>query len=124
MADEIYGLSEADVSLLREMARAFRAGELGRPLAKPTRRPLRQEECIFGTLDGAIAATTAFTGPLKSGTMSVYSFTSTGGTSDTGLSETVYNAAKTQCITNVWTVAKRISRATRYIVIYQACSTT
>lgn len=124
MPEDLYGLSLSDVLELRKLLQSFRAGELGAPASRDTRRPLRPEDTIIGTLDGAAAALSSLTGALTSATMSVYSFSSTGGTSDSGRNETVWNASKMQAVTGRWTVARRISTNARYVIIYQAASTT
>ena len=124
MADDLYALSLEQIQRVAAMLSAFEAGELGRP-QQPGRQPLGEgPKTIFGTLDGAAAATTALTGGLKSATLSVYSFTTTGGTTDTGHNETVWNAAKMQADTGRWTIAQRISANQRYVITYQAASTT
>lgn len=104
--EKVYALSEADYATLREMAAAWRSGELGRPMGKP-RTSSSRSEVIFGFVDATVTGTTgAATKPI-SGTLSVYGFTSTGGTTDAGFDETIYNATPVSMTTGQWVVGVR-----------------
>jgi len=116
MPKNIYALSESDAATLREMAAAYRAGELGRPLPKP-RRPLPRCDVIFGVVDSQILGTTGSVTTPGSGTLNVYTFTSTGGTSDTGRNETVYNATATNASTDEYTVCVRDYNTGHYLIV-------
>ena len=122
MAETLYALSASDVTRLRRLLAAFDAGELGQP--SQGRRPLPgADRVIWGALTSAAAATTALLGPAKSATMNVYTFASTtGGTTDSGRDETVWNLAPQAATTDRWTVAERDNMSGQWIITTQFCS--
>ena len=72
------------------------------------RRPLGgRSDVIFGVVDATVTGTTGAVTDPGSGTLSVYKFTSTGGTSDTGRDETVYNMTTIDATTSEWSVCMR-----------------
>jgi len=72
------------------------------------RRPLGgRSDVIFGVVDATVTGTTGAVTDPGSGTLSVYKFTSTGGTSDTGRNETVYNMTAINATTDEWFVCLR-----------------
>jgi hypothetical protein len=115
--DPVYGLSEDDVRLLRAMARDYRAGWLGRPLAKGSRSPAQRSSVIFGVADSGIAGTTGTLTDPGSGTLSIHNFTSTGGTTDSGLDETVYNVSTVTRTTDEFTVCVRDYESGRFLAV-------
>lgn len=107
MAEQLYGLSGGDVQTLREIVAAYRAGALGRP-TYPGRTPLAERSnVIFGVADAAIAGTSAALADPGSGTLNVYKLSSTGGTTDSGRDETVYNLDTVSRTTDEYTVCVR-----------------
>ena len=116
--EKLYALSEADYGILKEVVSAWRNGELGRPQPKP-RRHLDRSDVVFGIVDATVAGTTGVATKPASGTMSVYDFTSTGGTTDTGRDETVYNPSATAATTGEWTVCLRDFRSGLWLVVRQ-----
>jgi hypothetical protein len=114
MAD-VYALSEGDVGVLRELVAAYRSGLLTRP--NPSGRYLEQRsEIMFGIVDATITGTTGSATTPGSGTLSVFNFTSTGGTTDSGNNETVYNASATDATTAEWTVCVRDFQSGNWII--------
>lgn len=112
---EAFALSQTDVDTLRELVAAYRAGELGRPMPRRFDVPGRVN-ILFGVVDATVTGTTgAVTNPV-SGTLSVYKFTSTGGTTDTGRNETVYNVSAVSATTAEWSVAIRDYESGNFIL--------
>lgn len=122
MPEELFGLPQSEVDLLRDMAAAYLAGELGPPYRGKTRRPMRSADVIFGFLQDSITATTGVDGAPNSGTLVLYEFTSTGGTTATTETETVYHFAPVAATTDRWSFAQRESRTAQYILHFQPCS--
>ena len=122
MANPIYGFSSSDIERISRVLTAFEASDIEQPPQIPTRRPIGRTERIFGILEGAAAATTALTSVPKSATLSEYSFTSTNGTTDTGVDHTVWNFAPQAATTDRWTYCSRHSRTGKWLIDYQACS--
>jgi len=91
MADEHYVLSKSDVDVLRQVVAAWRNGTLGRPLQSPHRPLPARTSVIFGVPDASIEGTSDTLSEPHSGTLNVYTLTSTGGTTDSGRDETVFN---------------------------------
>lgn len=116
MADGYY-LNEDDVRILRRMADAFRRGEnveqKGEGLPPLPHRP----DVIFGVADAPIAGTTGTLTTPGSGTLSVYKFTSTGGTTDTTYNTTVHNMSTVARTTDEFTVAIREFRSGRWMAV-------
>lgn len=114
MAEPLYALNSDDVAVLRQVVQAWRAGDLGRPLQQ-SRRPL-PERCnvVFGKADSGIPALGTDPG---SGTLSLHHFTSTGGTTDSGLDETAYNVSSVARTSDEFTVAVRDYHSGHYMAI-------
>lgn len=91
MADEHYVLSKSDVDVLRQVVAAWRSGTLGRPLQSPHRPLPARTSVIFGVPDASIEGTSDTLSEPHNGTLNVYTLTSTGGTTDSGRDETVFN---------------------------------
>ena len=112
---DLYALSESDVSVLRDLVSAYRSGLLGKPNA--SRRITEQrQEIIFGVVDATITGTTGAATDPGSGTMSVFNFTSTGGTTDTGDNETVYNMSASSATTDEWQVCIRDFQSSNWML--------
>ena len=115
MPEKLYALSEGDVTTLRDLIAAFRAGDLGRPMGQ--KRPLgSRSNSVFGVVDATVTGTTGAGTDPTSGTLSVYKFTSTGGTSDTGTNETVYNMSLTDVTTDQYAVCERDFQSGNWIL--------
>lgn len=107
MPDDAYYLSRADVDVLRQIVAAYKRGDLGRPLQNARRALPERSGVLFGVVDSAVNGTSgALTDP-PSGTLNVYKFTSTGGTTDSGYDETVYNLSTVSRTTDEFTIAVR-----------------
>jgi len=112
MAEELYALNLADVQTLRELVAAYRRGDLGRPQERGNAVPLVRGDVVFGIADAAISA--AATTPV-SGTLNVYKMSSTGGVSDSGRNETVYNLSSVSRTTDEYTVGVRDYYSGKYL---------
>lgn len=120
MAEELYGLSIADVMRLK---RVLTLVETGNPptLNRSPRNFIPAADILVGILTDPVAATTGLATKPKVGTLNVYSFTSTG-TVDSGFDETVYNFAPQAATTDRWTFCVRDSLTGKLVISYQACS--
>ncbi len=114
MADDLYGLSKADVDLLRDIVAAYRRGDLGRPMQNSRRTLASRTSVMFGVASTAIAGTTAALTDPGSGTLNVYKFDGTG-TTDTGRDETVYNLDTVSRTTGQFTVCVRDDESGRWM---------
>ena len=115
MPKKLFALSEEDVNTLREVVRAWRAGDLGRPMPKG-RQVQGRPDIVFGVVDATVTGTTGAVTTPASGTLSVYGFTSTGGTTDTGRNETVYNLSGTSATTDEWYCAVRDYKSGKFLL--------
>lgn len=122
MAD-LYALTPGDVNRLRELLRWFERTPKGNTHQQITRPSLGPRSIVeLGQADSTIAGTT--TGTPGSGTVSVYGFTSTGGTTDTGINVTAYNFSKDSVASGRWLHLVRHHRSGRWLVNYEDCGTT
>lgn len=88
----IYGLTDDDVAILRELVQAYRRGAIGRPLSRERKKLYTERKCYIAEAStaGISAGTTAGAGV---GSATLISCSSTGGYTNTGDSRTVYNTA-------------------------------
>ncbi len=122
MAGEIFGFTLNDVDRLRRMLQEYETGAY-RNVPRNRERDIRTAGAVeLGKADSTIAGTT--TGTPGSGTVSIYRFTSTGGTSDTGLNITAYNFSKDTVASGRWLHLVRHHRSGRWLVNYEDCGTT
>ena len=119
--EKLYALSEADYGILKEVVSAWRNGELGRP-TQTRRNPGPRSDVVFGFVDATVAGTTGVATKPVSGTLSVYGFTSTGGTTDAGFDETVYNATPVSLTTGQWVVGVRDFKSGNFFALPQTGS--
>ena len=111
----MFVLSESDVLVLRDIIAKYRAGNLGRPkLATPGIPP--RSNVLFGVPDATITGTTGQVTDPGSGTLSVYNFTSTGGTSDTGQDITAYNLRSTDATTDHYAICSRDYQSGNWVI--------
>jgi hypothetical protein len=96
---------QQEMNNLRRRLSAFRC-ELG-----------GEENVIFGVADASIAGTSAALADPASGTLNVYKFNSTGGTTDTSRDETVYNLATVARTTDEYTVAVRDYQSGKWMAV-------
>jgi len=109
-------LSGEDVQVLREVVAQWRAGNLGRPL--PQDRPsASRPNIVFGVPDSTITGTTGAATQPASGTVSVYNFTSTGGTSDSGRDVTAYNIRSADATTDNYVVCARDYKSGDWLIV-------
>lgn len=116
MAVEGYVLSKSDVDILRRIVDAFQRGNLtlkseGLPPLTP------RSDVVFGVADASIAGTTGTLTTPGSGTLNVYKFTSTGGTTVTTRDETVYNLSTVARTTDEFTIAVRDFQSGRWMAV-------
>lgn len=116
MADGYY-LNEDDVTILRQMAAAWKRGDF-RVAAGEGLPPLPERaDVIFGVADSPVAGTTGTLTTPGSGLLSVYKFTSTGGTTDTTYNTTVHNLSAVSRTTDQFTIAARDFRSGRWMAV-------
>ena len=96
---------QQEMNNLRRRLSAFRC-ELG-----------GEENVIFGVADASIAGTSAALADPASGTLNVYKFNSTGGTTDTSRDETVHNLSTVARTTSEYTVAVRDYESGRWMAV-------
>lgn len=117
MADELYGLTKADVAVLRQVVASWRNGTLTPPNTQG-RRPLAERDSVlFGVVDAAVSGTTGTLTTPGSGTLNVYKFTSTGGTTVTTRDETIHNLSTVSRTTEEFTVAVRDYESGRWMAV-------
>ncbi len=120
----LFGLTQSQVERLSRLLDSYEAGELAaHPSPSPDPRWLDTDHVIVGYLDSAISGIINLNSNPNAGTLSVYSFTTTGQT-DTTINEKVYHFATISATTDRWTMAKRDRTTGKYVIDYQACSTT
>lgn len=117
----LYGLTAEQVTRLSRLLYLVDSGELSLPRPSGSQRDLRADRVIVGLLDSSIAAVATLTGAPVPGTMSVYSFSSTGSV-DTTRDETVYNFAPQAATTDRWCVAERDNITGKWVLTTQYCS--
>ena len=123
MPDELFGFTAEQVERLKASLQYTEAQELGRPQQHGRRRPWARLSTVVGFLDVAIAGISDIDDAPNSGTLSLYSYTSTGKT-DTTENETVWHFETVNATTDRWTFANWDHRSGKYVLSYQACSTT
>lgn len=116
MAD-LYALTEKDVATLKELVKAWRHEFLDRPSMKRQSERGQRADVIFGVVDASVAGTSNGLSDPPSGTMNVYNFSSTGGTTDSGLDETVYNLSSVARTTAEYTVAVRDYESGKWLAV-------
>lgn len=124
MADEIFGFTQMQIARLKRIIEAVEDSDLTRPNQSGRGRPRGRNTCVFGYLESAITGLAALNSAPTTGVLSVYSFTSTGGTTDTGDDVGVYHFATVSATTDRWTMAQWDHRSSKWLLNYQACSTT
>jgi hypothetical protein len=77
---------------------------------------------IFGALTSAITGTTGLLANPKTGTLEVYSLTSTGGTTNTGRTQTVYHFSMVDATTDRWVGATKDMESGNWVLDYFACT--
>ena len=116
MNRKAYVLSPGDAQLIRDMAESFRAGDLGRP--RPFfRRRLARSNFAFGIADATITGTTGAATKPHSGTVSLHTFTSTYGTSDSGLDVTAYNLSPVSATTGEFVCLARDFKSGQWVIV-------
>ena len=116
MADG-YFLTGDDVTTLRTMVAAWRRGEFRREAGEGLPSLAERPDVLFGVADASIAGTTGTLTKPGSGTLNVYKFTSTGGTSVTTRDETVHNLSTVARTTSEYTVAVRDYQSGRWMAV-------
>ncbi len=117
----VYGFSQNDVDRIRVMLDVFEGGGTRRD-RRGTRTWPTPSQKVFGRLSGQVAAATTLTGAPTTGTLQIYKFTSTGGTSDTGDTIGVYNFSVTAVTTDRWVMASCEVYSAKWLIDYMACS--
>lgn len=111
---DTFVLDEGGVEALNAVQQAYRRGELQRrPLRGGRRLPVRTVS-EFGKADAVISGSTTVTP--GSGTVSIWSFTSTGGTTDTGTNVTAYNMTDRDVHTGGWVQLLRHERTGNWMI--------
>jgi len=116
MTDKLFALSETDVDALRGILSRYRAGNLGRPKTDTPGLPPRSN-VLFGVPDATITGTTGSATNPANGTLSVYNFTSTGGTSDTGSNVTAYNMRSVDSTTDSYAICTRDYQSGNWMIL-------
>jgi len=121
MADDLFALDAAQVARLRRILEQVEAGFNPVQQHSP-KNLLSASQQVFGVLDSPIAASTALI-PItaNSGTLNVYSASSTG-VFDSGFDETVYSVAPSIATTDRFCVCGRDAISGRLILHTQFCS--
>lgn len=115
MADKVYGLSDNDVRVLKDMVASWRRGQFDRKV-QPERRPARERtDCIFGIPDDELDAYNSGQDPPYA-TLKIYNYTSTGGTTVTEQTATIYNVTPTARTTDQFVVCVRDFESGRWQV--------
>jgi hypothetical protein len=117
MADELYALTKKDVDILKQIVSAWRNANGSEPKYRPGSRYLDRVDILFGVAESAVAGTTGTLTNPGSGTLNVYKFTSTGGTTDTTRDETVYNLSSVARTTSEYTVAVRDYQSGKFMAV-------
>lgn len=116
MAKAIYGLTETDVERLRAMLLDFERGPK-RYAPWQTQQPSIRAypDTEFGRADALIAGSTTTT-PGK-GVVSIWDFTSTGGTTDTTINVTAYNMTDRDVTTAYYCQLQLHPRSGRWMIV-------
>jgi hypothetical protein len=123
MPDDFYVLKLNDVNRIRRMLAWFEGTPQGAERRDGGTPSISNRRTIeLAKADSTIAGTTTVTP--GSGTCSIYTFTSTGGTSDTGLNVTAYNLSKDSIASGRWLHLIRHHRSGRWLINYEDCGTT
>jgi hypothetical protein len=99
------------------MVAAWRRGEFRREAGEGLPSLAERPDVLFGVADASIAGTTGTLTKPGSGTLNVYKFTSTGGTSVTTRDETVHNLSTVARTTSEYTVAVRDYQSGRWMAV-------
>lgn len=112
---ELYALTSEQVRILGELAAAYQNGEL-RFGNTPRKQALLDYPLLeFGTATATISGVSSVGAAPTTGSVNVFTFTSTGGTTDTGRNVGVYNFSTVSISTKDWVHFRR-HRTGRYIV--------
>lgn len=93
------------------------------PRAQRRPSPGSPRDIEFGKADSTISAATT-SGVFGNGTCSIYTFTSTGGTTDTGENLTAWNMSLDTVAAGPWLQFKRHFRTGRWLIDFEDCATT
>lgn len=121
MAERIYGLTEQDVDVLRQMANAYRRGQLGRPLAR-SRRTVPDAQRIYIAYTSTAGITARSSNTAGTGTVTLYKCSTAGALTSTTNTETAYNTCSSAVAANTYIQVKREGLTGRLLVDVEDCS--
>jgi len=116
VADQLYGLTAQQVMRLKGLLAAWENGELRAALGQRRQPPYPPHAIEFGKADATISGVTAAGSTPYSGTISVFSFTTLGNTTDTGMNLTAWNFSTVQITTEQWVQLERHGRTGQWII--------
>lgn len=116
MADGYY-LNGDDVRVLRQIVDRYKRGEFFEQKGEGLPQLPKRGDVLFGVADVAIDGTTGTLTTPGSGTLNVYDFTSTGGTTVTTRDVTVYNLSSIARSTSEYTVAVRDYKSGNFMAV-------
>jgi len=114
MAEQLYGLTATDVQRIKRMLRAYENDVKANTPRHAGDRQVKRDDCLFGRADDTISGSTTSTP--GSGTVSLWKFTSTGGTTDTGDNVTAHNMTDRDIRTQGWVILHRDWRSNRWMI--------
>jgi len=116
---KLYALTDDDVARLRAMLADWeQRPRREAPVVSPNERVRAYPDVEFGKADAVIAGTTTVTP--NSGTVSVWDFTSTGGTTDTGYNVTAYNVTPRDINTEGFVQLQFHPRSGKWLAVHGA----
>lgn len=124
MANEVFGISAADVPRLKRLLDAFESGELHEGFLS-RRSPLGDiPNRYLGWTETTITAASGSTwgASVGSGTVSIAQISSSDTIEDAGFDETVYNIAQVSVSTGKWVQMQRDPFSGRLVLNFEDCS--
>lgn len=120
MADQLYGLTESDLTLLRQLVQAYRRGEIGRPFTR-TRKTLTTERHSYIAQCSSTGIAAGTTAGAALGLATLITCSSSGAYTSTGEVRTVYNTAGAVTANKILQL-KTESLSGRLLVDVEACT--
>lgn len=121
MADELFALTADDVSVLRDVVRAYRAGELGRP-QQLGRRPLAEAASIYAAVASSTGVAAMAAGVAGSATVTVATVSTSGLLAESSHTVKAYNLSTSAVSANANIQIKREALTGRWLVDFENCT--
>ena len=120
MAEQLYGLTKDDVTVLRQLVAAYRSGQLGRPI-QPGHRMLPVPQQAYVGRCGVSGITAKVSTLAGNGTVTLCTVSSSGLIEPTTETVTAYNLSDGDVAASAHVHVKREALTGRWVVDFENC---